>query len=125
MYSLNIAKAIIEISVNDIRDFIFENCFKRTGISKESSYDLMKRLKRKYLLLLANRLIEKVLNTKGTNANKHYESFLRKKSRKSIKQSEIITNQPDTFNTVAIKSDVTEHPKFRIYYSRLQDKMKR
>ena len=45
MYSLNIAKAIIKISVNDIRDFIFENCYKRTGISKESSYDLMKRLK--------------------------------------------------------------------------------
>ena len=76
-------------------------------------------------MLLANRLIEKVLNTKGANANKRYESFLRKKSRKSIKQSEIITNQPNTFNTVAIKSDVTEHPKFRIYYSRLQDKMKR
>ena len=39
----------------------------------------MKRLKRKYLLLLANRLMEKVLNTKVTNANKHHESFLRKK----------------------------------------------
>ena len=70
--------------------------------------------------------MEKVLNTKVTNANKRHESFLRKKkSRKSVKQSEIIANQPSTFNTVATKSGVTEHPKFHIYYSRIQDKMKR
>ena len=37
----------------------------------------MKRLKRKYLLLLANRLIEEVPNPR--NAKEHYESFLRKK----------------------------------------------
>ena len=40
----------------------FENYYKRIGVSKESSYYSMKRLKRKYLLLLANKLIEKVTN---------------------------------------------------------------
>ena len=49
----------------------------------------MKRLKRKDLLLLANKLIEKVPDPR--NAKEHYESFLRKKNRKSVKQSEIIT----------------------------------
>ena len=41
----------------------------------------MKRLERKDLLLLANKLIEKVPDTR--NAKEHYESFLRKKNRKS------------------------------------------
>ena len=76
---------------------------------KESSYYSMKRLKRKDLFLLANKLIDKVPDP--GNATEHYESFLRKKNRKSVKQSEIITYQPKTFDTVDIKSLVTEHPK--------------
>ena len=44
------------MSVNDIRDFIFENYYKEIGFSKESSYSSMKHLKRKDLLLLANNL---------------------------------------------------------------------
>ena len=59
MYTLNIVKAIKKMSVNDIRDFIFENYYKQMGFSMEVSYYLMKRLKRKDLLLLANKLIEK------------------------------------------------------------------
>ena len=39
------------------------------------------------------------------------ESFLRKQNRKSVKQSEIITYQPKTFDTDDIKSVITEHPK--------------
>ena len=31
----------------EIKDFIFQNYFKRIGFSKENSYHLMKRLKRK------------------------------------------------------------------------------
>ena len=72
------------MSVNCIRDFIFENCYKQIGFYKDSSYYLMKRLKRKYLLLLANKLIRKVPDPR--NAKEHYESFLRKKNRKSVKQ---------------------------------------
>ena len=59
MYTLNIARAIKKMSVNEIRDFIFENYYKRIGFSKENSYYWMKRLKRKDLLLLAKKLIEK------------------------------------------------------------------
>ena len=44
------------MSVNEIRDFIFENYYKRIGFSKENSRYSMKRLKRKDLLLLANKL---------------------------------------------------------------------
>ena len=50
--------------VNEIRDFIFENYYKRNGFSKENSYYSMKRLKKKKdLLLLANKLIEETLDT--------------------------------------------------------------
>ena len=38
MYTLNIAKAIKKMSVNDIRDFIFENYNKQIGFSNEGSY---------------------------------------------------------------------------------------
>ena len=38
MYTLSITKAIKKMSVNDIRDFIFENYYKRIGFSKENSY---------------------------------------------------------------------------------------
>ena len=47
MYILNIAKAIKKISINEIKDFIFENYYKRTGFSKESSYYLIKRSKKR------------------------------------------------------------------------------
>ena len=60
-------------------------------------------------MLFPNKLIEQVPDPH--NAEEHYESFLRKKSRKSVKQSEIITYRPKTFDTVDIKSDITEHPK--------------
>ena len=53
MYTLNIAaNAIKKMSVNDIKDFIFENYYKRIGFSSENSYHPTKRLKRKDLLLL-------------------------------------------------------------------------
>ena len=42
---LNIARAIKKMSVNKIRDIMFENYYKRIGLSKENSYDSMKCLK--------------------------------------------------------------------------------
>ena len=54
----------------------------------------------------ANKLIKNPRNPK-----EHYQSFIRKKNRKSVKQSEIITYQPKTFDTVEIKSIIAEHPK--------------
>ena len=58
MYILNITKAMKKMSVDEIKDFIFENYYKRIGFSKENSYYSMKRLKRKDLLLLGNKAIE-------------------------------------------------------------------
>ena len=43
-----------------------------------------------------------------------YQSFIRKKNRKSVKQSEIITHQPNAFknpNIADIKPIITERPK--------------
>ena len=48
------------------------------------------------------------------NTKKHYQSFIRKKNKKSVKQSDIINYQPKTFentNFVDIKSIITEYPK--------------
>ena len=92
MYTLNTATAIKKISVNEIRDFIFENYYKRIPFSKENSYYSMKHLKREDLLLFANKLIEKIPDP--CNAKQHYQSFIRRKNRKSAKQSKIITCQP-------------------------------
>ena len=82
---------------------------KRIGISKESSYYSVKRFKIKHILLLANKLIGKLPDT--SNFKEHYESFLRYKNRKLVKQSEILIYQAKTFFTVYIKSVITEHPK--------------
>ena len=95
MYTLNIARAIKKKSVNEIRDFIFEIYYTRIGFSKEDCYYLLKRLKRKNLLLPSNKLIEKMPDPR--NAKEHYQSFLRKKNRKSLKRPEIFTYQLKTF----------------------------
>ena len=60
MYILNIASSIKKMSVNEIRDFIFENYYKRNGFSKKNSYYTMKHQKKKDLQLFATKLIEKI-----------------------------------------------------------------
>ena len=63
-------------------------------------------------MLLATKLIEKIPDPR--NAKEHYQSLIRKKNTKSVKQSEIITYQPKIFenpNTVDIKSVITENLK--------------
>ena len=97
------------MSLNDIRDLFFDNYYKRIGFSEESSYFSMKHLKRNELLLLANKLMQKVPDRR--NAKDHYDSFLRKKNKKSVKQSEIITYHTKNVDTVDRKSDIAEHPK--------------
>ena len=47
MYILNIASAIKKMAVNEIRDFSFNNYYKRIEFVKEKSYYLMKRLRKK------------------------------------------------------------------------------
>ena len=60
--------------VNEIKDFIIENYYKQIGFSKENSY----------LLLLPNKLLEKIPDPR--NAKQHYQSFIRRKNRNSVKQ---------------------------------------
>ena len=56
----------------------------------------MERLKKKVFLFLANKLVEKIPDSR--NGKEHYRSFLRKRSRKSV---------------------FTQHPKTRHKLSRL------
>ena len=61
--------------------------------------------------MFATILTEKIFDPR--NAKEQYQSLIRKKNTKSVKQSKILTQQPKTFenpNIVNIKS-VTEHPK--------------
>ena len=72
--------------------------------------NLLKKVKD--LLLPANKLIEKIPDPR--NAKQHYQSFIRRKNKKSVKQSKIIIYQPKTFenpNPVDINSVITECPK--------------
>ena len=88
MYVLNIASAIKKMSLNEIRDFIFQNYYKRIRFSKENSYFSIKN-QEKDLQLFAIKLTEKIPDPR--NAKEHYQSFIRKKNTKSVKQSKVIT----------------------------------
>ena len=69
MYILNIAKAIKKMSINEIKDFIFENVYKRIGFFKESSYYAMNHLGKKRIIVACklingkNNLIPVILNS--------------------------------------------------------------
>ena len=78
MYSLKIAGALKQMSVNEIRDVIFENFYKQVGVSKEDCYYSIKRLKKKELLLLGHKLIGKILDPHNTK--EHYQSFTNTRS---------------------------------------------
>ena len=108
---LDLVKAIKKMFVNDIGEFIFENYYKQIGFSKESNCYPMKRSKRRDLLLFVNKFIQKIPDPR--NAIEKNKSFLSKKNRKSVKQSEMITYEPKTENPniYDIKSVIKEHPK--------------
>ena len=50
MYILNITSAISKMSVNELRDFIFDNYYKGIGFVKERSYYSMKCLKKRFVV---------------------------------------------------------------------------
>ena len=70
---------------------IFEKFYKRIELSKENSYYSMKCLKKKDLMLLANKLMENILEQH--NAKEHHQSFIRKKHKvsKTIKSNYLST----------------------------------
>ena len=47
MYILNIISAIKQITVKELKDFIFENSYEKMGFSRENSYYSMKYLKKR------------------------------------------------------------------------------
>ena len=49
------------MTAKERKDFLFENYYRRTGFTKENSYYSRKYQKKKYLLLLATKLIKKYL----------------------------------------------------------------
>ena len=83
-------------------------------------------MKKKDLLLFTNKLIEKTPDP--CNVKEHYQSFIRKKNTKLVKQSKMITYQPKTFeklNIVDIKSVFTKHPKTSHKLFKTKDKLKK
>ena len=96
--------------IKEIKDFLFENYYKWVVFSNENEIIHWNVLK-KDLLVLANKLIEKIPDPR--NIKEHYQLFIRKKNTNSVKQSEIITYQPKTFENpkiVDIKAVIIKHP---------------
>ena len=75
MYFLNINSAIKKMSVNEIRDFIFENCYKQIGFHKQLLFN-----EKKYPQLFSTKLTENISDP--PDAKEHYQSFVRKKNTK-------------------------------------------
>ena len=73
MYILNITRALKKMSVNEIRNFNFENYYKQIGFPKENCYYSKKRLK-KNIYFCCNSLIEKINDPR--NAKEHYQPFM-------------------------------------------------
>ena len=98
------------MSVNEIRD-LKTIINKVVFLKKQLLFNETLGIK-KDLMLLGRKSIKKYLILvilKNT-----YQSFIRKKNRKSVKQSEIVTYQPNMFensNLVDIKSVIAKHPK--------------
>ena len=71
-----------------------------------------KKKKKKKLTFFREKILKKVHDPR--NAKEHHQLFLRKKNRKSVKQSETITSQLKTFektSIIDIESVTTEHLK--------------
>ena len=64
------------MSVNEIRDFIFENYYKRIGFSSKKTAIIQWNLMKKDLQLFEIELTEKISDP--SNANEHYQSFITK-----------------------------------------------
>ena len=56
--------------------------------------------------MLVTKLIDKIADSR--NRKEHYQSFLRKKNTKSVNKTELITQQPKTFDIVDIKPVITK-----------------
>ena len=80
MYTLNIVSTIKKMAFNELKDFIFENYYKRIGSVKESTYYSMKRLKKGFVIA-CNEINRKTADP--SNAKEYYNSNLKRKNTKS------------------------------------------
>ena len=85
MYILNITKAIKKFSVNEITDFIFETYYKRIGFSKKICHYSMKWWEKKRFVVACKQIYSKKI-PHSRNSKEHYQSFIRKKNAKSVRQ---------------------------------------
>ena len=84
MYTLNIVSTIKKMAFNELKDFIFENYYKRIGYVKESTFRKhnysMKRLKKGFVIA-CNEINRKTADP--SNAKEYYNSNLKRKNTKS------------------------------------------
>ena len=80
-----------QMTVNELRDFIFEYYYRRMGFARENSYYSVKHQKIKDLQLFATKLAEQIPDP--SSAKEYYNSYLRRKDMKSVKRSKINTEQ--------------------------------
>ena len=59
MYILNILSATEKMTIKELKDFISENYYRRIRFTEENSYYSMKHRKKKDLLLVVTKFIEK------------------------------------------------------------------
>ena len=89
MYILKILSAIKKNENQRTQRLYIWNNYRWVVFSKENSYYSMKHQKRKDLLLLTTKLIEKI--PYATNARQQYQIFFKNKNKKSAEQLKIIT----------------------------------
>ena len=70
MYILNIASTIKKVTINELKDFIYEKYYKRVGFNEENE------TQKKDLLSLATKLTEKMYH--ANNTKEYYQSLLKK-----------------------------------------------
>ena len=78
----------------ELKNFVFENLYKRIRFAKENNYYTMKHQKKKDLLLLRIKLTKNIPG--GSNPKEYYKSFLKNKNKKMVKRSKLITQQQRT-----------------------------
>ena len=83
MYILNIAKAMKKMLMKS-KTLSLQTMIKELGFLKKTVIIQWSAWKKKKLLLITNKLIEKIPDL--CDAKEHYQSFIRKKNTNSIKQ---------------------------------------
>ena len=128
MYTLNISWAAKKMYVNETRDCSFEIFWKQTRFSKENYYYSIKRLKKKDLFLLENKLIEKVSDPRYA---KKLSVLFKKENNKistTIRNNHLSTKSfwkpKHCWYKISYYRTYENIQKLHINYPRLQHKMK-